>query len=41
MPSVTEGVNFDTVAREWRMKWSGDNGSKSLQEAQKALDAVS
>mmetsp|Transcript_5060 Transcript_5060/g.5184 ORF Transcript_5060/g.5184 Transcript_5060/m.5184 type:complete len:113 (+) Transcript_5060:70-408(+) len=40
MPSVTEGVNFDTVAREWRMKWSSDNGSKSLQEAQKALDAV-
>lgn len=38
--SVTEGVNFDTVAREWRMKWSGDNDSKSLQEAQKALEAV-
>lgn len=38
--SVTDGVNFDTVAREWRMKWSGDNDSKSLQEAQKALEAI-
>lgn len=38
--SVTESVNFDTVAREWQMKWSGENDSKSLQEAQKALEAV-
>lgn len=22
MPAITTGVEFDTVAREWRMKWS-------------------
>ena len=37
MVIITEGVEFDTVAREWRMKWSGDDDKKSLQEAQKAL----
>lgn len=40
MPSVTEGVDFDTVAREWRCKWSPDNDKKALQEAQKELDAI-
>lgn len=40
MPTVTEGVDFDTVAREWRCKWSADNDKKSLQEAQKLLDSV-
>jgi hypothetical protein len=40
MASITEGVSFDTIAREWRVKWSPDNEKKSLQEAQKALDAV-
>jgi len=38
MPTVTEGVEFDTVAREWRCKWSADNDKKSLQELQKVLD---
>jgi hypothetical protein len=37
---MTEGVEFDTIAREWRCKWSTDNDKKSLQEAQKALDSV-
>lgn len=37
MGIITEGVEFDTVAREWRMKWSEDDDKKSLQEAQKAL----
>jgi predicted small integral membrane protein len=23
-------LQFDTVAREWRMKWSGDNDKASL-----------
>ena len=27
----TEGVDFDVVAREGRMKWSPDNDKKSLQ----------
>ncbi|KAL3914941.1 MAG: hypothetical protein SGARI_008302, partial [Bacillariaceae sp.] len=40
MPTVTEGVDFDTVAREWRCKWSGDDDKKSLQELQKALNEV-
>jgi hypothetical protein len=40
MPSITEGVDFDTIAREWRCKWSPDDDKKSLQEAQKLLDAV-
>lgn len=40
MASVTEGVNFDTIAREVRCKWSPENDKKSLQEAQKALDSV-
>mmetsp|Transcript_82054 Transcript_82054/g.230197 ORF Transcript_82054/g.230197 Transcript_82054/m.230197 type:complete len:128 (-) Transcript_82054:208-591(-) len=40
MPSVTEGVDFDTVAREWRVKWSPDNDKKSLQECQKALEGI-
>lgn len=34
------GVEFDTIAREWRCKWSDDNDKKSLQEAQKALMGV-
>ena len=37
---MTEGVDFDTIAREWRCKWSADNDKKSLQEAQKALESV-
>jgi hypothetical protein len=40
MVTITEGVDFDTIAREWRCKWSGDNDKKSLAEAQKALNAV-
>lgn len=37
MVTITEGVEFDTIAREWRCKWSPDNDKKSLQEAQKLL----
>lgn len=40
MSKITEGVEFDTIAREWRCKWSPDDDKKSLQEAQKLLDAV-
>jgi hypothetical protein len=25
---VSKGISFDTVAREWRMKYSADNGKK-------------
>ncbi|KAG7374438.1 hypothetical protein IV203_013533 [Nitzschia inconspicua] len=37
MPTITEGVDFDTIAREWRCKWSPEDDKKSLQELQKAL----
>ena len=40
MGTIAEGVEFDTIAREWRCKWSGDNDKKSLVEAQKALKEV-
>ena len=40
MVEVTKGVEFDTVAREWRMKWSPENDKQSLQEAQKVLEAT-
>jgi hypothetical protein len=40
MDNVTEGVEFDTLAREWRCKWSAAHEKKSLQEAQKALEGV-
>jgi ribosome recycling factor len=40
MEMLTEGVQFDTIAREWRCKWSSDNDKKSLQEVQKVLDEV-
>ena len=38
MTVITEGVEFDTIAREWRCKWSADDDKKSLQELQKALE---
>jgi len=35
---ITEGVEFNVIAREWRAKWSPDNEKASLQEMQKLLD---
>ncbi len=32
--AVSKNTPFDTVAREWRMKWSTDNDKKSLDEVQ-------
>jgi len=26
MPEICEGVSFDTVAREWRLKWATESG---------------
>ena len=37
MPTIVEGVDFDTVAREWRCKWSADNDKASLAAAQALL----
>ena len=36
--TIVEGVEFDTVAREWRCKWSSDDDKKSLAELQKVLN---
>jgi hypothetical protein len=40
MITIAEGVEFDTIAREWRCKWSGDSDKVSLVEAQKALSEI-
>lgn len=37
---ICEGVEFDTISREWRCKWSADDDKKSLVEAQKALESI-
>ena len=34
---ITEQVEFDTIAREWRFKWSDENEKKSLDSAQQTL----
>lgn len=38
MIEITDGVQFDTIAREWRMKWNMDDDKKSLQSAQQTLN---
>uniref|UniRef100_A0A7S2KE72 Uncharacterized protein n=1 Tax=Leptocylindrus danicus TaxID=163516 RepID=A0A7S2KE72_9STRA len=38
--TIADGVEFDTVAREWRCKWSPDDEKASLVAAQKALEEV-
>ena len=40
MPTFVDDVSFDTIAREWRCKWSEDNDKKSLSEANKAIMSV-
>merc|ERR1712238_361056 len=40
MVTIAEGVEFDTVAREWRCKWSNESDSASLVAAQKLLNSV-
>lgn len=40
MVNIAEGVDFDTVAREWRCKWSADKDKASLVAAQKALGSI-
>lgn len=40
MGTITKGVDFDTIAREWRCKWSKDDDMQSLQDAQKALEDI-
>lgn len=35
--TIADGVEFDTIAREWRFKWSPENDKKSLAVAQQTL----
>ena len=37
MITITDGVEFDTIAREWRLKWSPDDDKKSLASVQQTL----
>lgn len=37
--NIADRIDFDTVAREWRCKWSHDNDKDSLVGAQKVLEA--
>lgn len=37
MASITPNVTFDTIAREWRCKWSPDADKASLVAAQEVL----
>lgn len=39
MPEIA-GILFESIAREWRFKWSPEDDKKSLVEAQKALESV-
>lgn len=34
--TITDGVEFDTIAREWRLKWSPDDNKKSLASVQQS-----
>lgn len=40
MATITEGVDFNNISREWRFKWSPDNDQSALSAAQKALNDV-
>ena len=41
MIEITKGVEFDTIAREWRFKWTPDDDKASLASAQQTLDMFS
>ncbi|KAJ1466582.1 hypothetical protein T484DRAFT_1646813, partial [Baffinella frigidus] len=40
MIDITPNVSFDTIAREWRCKWSADADKAALVSAQDALAGV-
>jgi len=40
MPTMCPGVEYNTLAREWRCNWSEDNDKASLVELQKALNEI-
>lgn len=39
MATIAEGIDFDTVAREWRCKWSVEQDKASLVAVQKAFES--
>lgn len=39
LATIAEGIDFDTVAREWRCKWSVQEEKASLVAAQKAFES--
>jgi hypothetical protein len=38
---IAEGVEFDTIAREWRFKWNPEDDKRSLVSAQATLNIFS
>eukprot|EP00557_Chaetoceros_sp_GSL56_P013880 CAMPEP_0176483884 /NCGR_PEP_ID=MMETSP0200_2-20121128/4156_1 /TAXON_ID=947934 /ORGANISM="Chaetoceros sp., Strain GSL56" /LENGTH=130 /DNA_ID=CAMNT_0017880315 /DNA_START=163 /DNA_END=555 /DNA_ORIENTATION=+ len=40
MVELAEGVEFDTICREWRCKWSLEGDKSSLVACQMALESV-
>lgn len=40
MATIAEGVEFDTIAREWRCKWSEDSDKAALVNAQAELNKI-
>jgi hypothetical protein len=40
MTEIAPGVEFDTLAREWRCKWSPESSKSSLSALQKELRQV-
>lgn len=37
---ITDNVEFDTIAREWRLKWSSENEKQSLSLVQEKLGSI-
>ncbi len=40
MKNIANNVQFDTIAREWRLKWSGEQDKSSLVDVQNKLTAI-
>ncbi len=40
MITITDGVEFDTIAREWRLKWSPDDNKISLASVQQVVNTI-
>ena len=40
MNAITTGVEFNVIAREWRMKWSADNDKASLAACQAEINKL-